>query len=175
MRWARLVLALGVAIGMAGCGLFGEQKQSLPCPQFLLLGHAADMTKFRAGPGRDVTDVEFRATINNFRGTCDHTKSGIEAEFFVEISVQRGPANLSRGASFEYFVAIPRFHPAPAGKKTFPVKVQFGENQTRILYRDEIAIEIPLAVDEVAANYDVYLGFQLDAEQLEYNRRRRAR
>ena len=28
---------------------------------------------------------------------------------------------------------------------------------------------------EVAGDYDVYLGFQLDAGQLEYNRRRRAR
>ena len=175
MRWARLVLTVGVAIGVAGCGVFGEKKQSLACPNFLLLGHAGDMTKFRTGPGRDVTDVVFRGTITNFRGTCDHTESGVEAEFFVEISVQRGPANSSREASFEYFVAIPRFHPAPAGKKTFPVKVTFEENQTRIFFRDEIAIEIPLGAGEVAANYDVYLGFQLDAEQLEYNRLRRAR
>ncbi len=48
MRWARLVLAVGVALGVAGCG--GEKKRSLPCPNFLLLGHAGDMTKFRAGP-----------------------------------------------------------------------------------------------------------------------------
>ena len=174
MRWARLVLALGVTLGVAGCG-GDEKKRSLPCPKFLLLGHAADVTTFRAGPGRDVTDVEFRATISNFRGTCDHTKIGIEAEFFVEIAVRRGPANISREASFEFFVAIPQFHPAPAGKKTFPVKVRFGEKQTRLFYRDEIAIEIPLGAGEVAGDYDVYLGFQLDAEQLEYNRRRRAR
>lgn len=175
MRWARLVLALGVAIGVAGCGLFGEQKQFLPCPKFLLLSDAGDMTKFRAGPGRDVTDVEFRATISNFLGTCDHTDSGIEAELFVEISVQRGPANVSHGARFAYFVAIPRFHPAPAGKKTFPVRVTFEDNKSRLLYRDQVAIEIPLGAGEVAASYDVYLGFQLGAAQLEFNRRRRAR
>lgn len=174
MRWARLVLALGIAIGVAGCG-GGEKKRALPCPKFLLLGHAGDMTKFRAGPGRDVTDVDFRTRITDFRGTCDHTKTGIEAEFFVEIAVERGPANTSRSASFQFFVAIPRFHPKPAGKKTFPVRVRFGENKNRLLYRDQIAIRIPLGTGEVAGDYDVYLGIQLDAEQLEYNRRRRAR
>jgi hypothetical protein len=155
--------------------MFGGAKQSLPCPNFLLLGHAGDITQFRPGPGRDVTDVEFRATITNFRGSCDHSKTGVEADFFVEFSVQRGPANRSREARFEYFVAIPRFHPAPAGKKTFPIKVTFKERQTRIFYRDEVTIEIPLRAGEIGANYDVYIGFQLDAEQLEYNRRRRAR
>jgi len=174
MRWARLVLAAGVAIGVAGCGGDGK-KRSLPCPNFLLLGHAGDMTKFRAGAGRDVTDVDFRTTITNFHGTCDHTKSGVEAEFFVEIAVQPGPANTSHEASFKFFVAIPRFHPKPAGKKTFPVRVRFGENKNRLLYRDQIAIQIPLGAGEVAGDYDVYLGFQLDAGQLEYNRRRRAR
>ncbi len=175
MRMARLALTVCIALGVAGCGLFGGGKRSLPCPNFLLLGNAGDMTQFRIGPGRDVTDVEFRATITNFRGNCDHSKTGVEAEFFVEIAIQRGPANRSREARFEYFVAIPRFHHAPAGKKTFPVKVTFEERQTRIFYRDEITIEIPLRAGEVAASYDVYIGFQLDAEQLEYNRRRRAR
>ena len=171
MRTARLALAVCAALGVAGCGA----KRSLPCPNFLLLGHAGNMTQFRAGPGRDVTDVEFRAVITDFRGNCNHTKSAIEAEFFVEFAVHRGPANASREASFEYFVAIPRFHPAPAGKKRFRVKLSFGERQTRVLYRDEIRLEIPLRGDEVGPDYDVYIGFQLDAEQFEYNRRRRAR
>ena len=173
MRWARLVLALGIAFGLAGCG--EEEKRAAPCPNFLLLGHAGNMTKFRDGPGRDVTDVEFRARIVNFLGSCDHTDSGIEAELFVEVAVQRGPANRSREASFEYFVAIPKFHPAPAGKKTLPVTVKFEENKSRLVYRDQVLIEIPLGDKDVAANYDVYLGFQLSAEQLEFNRRRRAR
>jgi hypothetical protein len=174
MRWARFVLAVGVAIGVTSCA-GDDKKRSLPCPNFLLLGHAGHMAKFRAGAGRDVTDVNFRTTITNFRGTCDHTKNGVEAEFFVEIAVERGPANTSREASFEFFVAIPRFHPKPAGKKTFPVRVRFEENKNWLLYRDEIAIEIPLGAGEAAGDYDVYLGLQLDAEQLEYNRRRKAR
>lgn len=164
-----------IMLGVTGCGVFGEKRRALPCPNFLILGEAEDMTQFRAGPGRDITDVEFRAAIVNFRGTCEHTRSVVEAEFFVEIVIRRGPANRSREASLEYFVAIPRFHPAPAGKKTFAVKVTFEANETRVFYRDEIALEIPLGSGEVGANYDVYLGFQLDPEQLEYNRRRRAR
>ena len=175
MRWARHVLALGVAVGVAGCETVDERKRALPCPNFLLLGHAEGMTKFSDGPGRDVTDVNFRTNITNFLGSCDHTASGIEAELFVDITVERGPANRSHEASFEYFVAIPRFHPAPAGKKILPITVTFEENKKWLVYRDQISIEIPLGNKEVAAKYDVYLGFQLGAAQLEFNRRRRAR
>ncbi len=175
MRLTGLTAVACVGLVVAGCGVFGEKRRKLPCPNFLVLGHAEDMTQFRAGPGRDITDVEFRAAIVDFRGTCDHTRSEVEADFYIEITVRRGPANRSRAASFEYFVAIPRFHPSPAGKKTFPVNVTFKENQTRLRYRDEIRLKIPLGSGEVGASYDVYLGLQLDPEQVEFNRRRRAR
>ena len=174
MGWARHLLALSVVVGMTGCNLVDEEKRSLPCPNFLLLAHAERMTKFSDGTGRDVTDVDFSTKITNFQGSCDHITSGIEIELFVEISVHRGPANRSRKANFEYFVAIPRFHPAPAGKKILPVTVVF-ENKNRLVYRDQIYIEIPLSDKEVAANYDVYLGFQLTNKQREFNRRRRTR
>jgi hypothetical protein len=174
MRWAGLALAAGLAAGIAGCG--GDKKPvAPPCPNFLLLGNAGDITKFRPGQGRDITDVVFRAKIQNFRGSCAHTKTGVEAEFFVDMSIERGPANTARAANLEYFVAIPKFHPKPAGKQTFPVSVRFGENQNQLIYRDEISIEIPLAKNETASDYDVYLGFQLSPEQLEFNRRRQGR
>ena len=106
MQLVKLALVIGVVLGVAGCGVFGEKKPNRPCPNFLLLGGAENMTQFRAGPGRDVTDVDFRAAIVDFRGTCEHTPSEVAAEFLVEIVVRRGPANRSRAASFEYFVAI---------------------------------------------------------------------
>jgi hypothetical protein len=175
MKMARLAILGGIMLVVAGCGAFGGDNRRLPCPNFLLLGNAENMTRFQAGPGRDITDIEFRAAITNFHGTCVHAASEVETEFFVEFAIQRGPANRSRQATFEFFVAIPRFHPAPAGKKTFSGTVTFGENQTRVFYRDQITLTIPLKSGETGASYDVYLGFQLDAEQLQYNMRRKAR
>ena len=174
-RWVRHLFALGVVVGVTGCNLADEKKLSPPCPNFLLLAHAERMTKFSVGPGRDVTDVNFSTKITNFHGSCDHTSRGIETDLFVEFSVQRGPANRSREASFEYFVAIPRFHPAPAGKKILPITVKFEGNKKRLVYRDQIHLKIPLGDMEVAANYDVYIGFQLTNKQLEFNRRRPTR
>ena len=175
MRWARHLLALSVVVGVTSCNFVGENKQPPPCPNFLLLAQAERMTKFSDGPGRDITDVDFNTKITNFQGSCDHTESGIEAELFIEIAVQRGPANRSRKANFEYFIAIPRFHPAPAGKKILPITVKFKENKNRLVYRDRVYLEIPLGHKDIAANYDVYLGFQLTGKQLKFNRRRPAR
>ena len=175
MRWARYLLALGVVVGVTGCNFVDEKKLHPRCPNFLLLAHAERMTKFNDGPGHDITDVDFSTKITNFMGSCDHTISGIEAELFVEISVHRGPGNRSRKASFEYFIAIPRFHPAPAGKKILRITVKFNEKKNQLVYRDRIYLGIPLGHKDIAANYDVYLGFQLTGKQLKFNRRRPAR
>jgi hypothetical protein len=174
LRRAMGVLVACAALGAAGCDMFkSAPKRPQPCPHFLLLGDADTLTDFRPGPGRDVTDVDTRAAIANFQGKCDYVDDDmVEVQLLIDFVVQRGPANESGEAAFRYFVAIPRFHPEPAGKKIFDVKLKFEDRRTRLGYRDEIYLEFPIGPSEVGASYEVYMGFQLTTEQLEYNRRR---
>ena len=129
------------------------------------------MERFVPGRGRDLTDVIFRANIADFQGSCEHDDDEVEVTLQVAFVVQRGPANKSRRADFEYFVAIPKFHPSPEGKRRFRVTVPFQANQTKVIYRDEIAMTIPLKKGERGVKYDVYIGFQLTADEIRRNRR----
>jgi hypothetical protein len=171
-RGGGLAVAAAVAVVLAGCGMFDRDKRTAPCPRFLILGGANELTKFRAGPGRDATDVAFRATVADFNGSCEYDRNLILVKLFV-FDVVRGPAMGVREAAFDYFVALPQFHPAPAGKRVFPVAARFEGDLQRLSYRDAIELTIPIKDKEIGADYEVYLGFQLAPDEVEYNRTRR--
>jgi hypothetical protein len=166
-------LAVLAAAALAGCGLFEKDRRTAACPRFLILGGAEEVTKFRPGAGRDPTDVAFRATVSDFNGTCEYDADKVRVKLYVVFDLVRGPANAARAANFEYFIALPQFHPQPAGKRIFTVNARFEGELQRVAYRDAIDLTIPVKEKEVGADYEVYLGFQLTPEEAEYNRSRR--
>ncbi|NQU69204.1 MAG: hypothetical protein HQ514_01575 [Rhodospirillales bacterium] len=170
-----LLLSLAIAGTVAGCSVFESDKYRAPCPNFLILGLGDNLVKFIPGPGRDVTDIKFEAKIVDFAGSCEHDPKGVSVTLNIAFAVKRGPANRERRADLSYFVAIPKFFPAKEGKRVFPIAVGFKKNQSRVIYRDEIEMRIPLKPKEVGANYDVYLGFELSEAELDYNRSRTRR
>jgi len=172
-RGAGLAVVAAAAVVLAGCGLFDREKRTAPCPRFLILGGATEVTKFRPGPGRDPIDIAFRATVADFNGTCEYSRNSVLVKLYVVFDVVRGPAPGTREAAFDYFVALPQFHPAPAGKRVFSVKTRFEGELQRFAFRDAVDLSIPIKDKELGADYEVYLGFQLTPEEVEYNRAHR--
>ena len=168
---ARAAGALGLALVVAGCG--GGERQP-PCPKIFLANETSVLTRFREGPGRDITDVVFEAELLGYSGSCKYERNMVSVELNVDFAVTRGPAGANR-VRFEYFVAVPRLFPDPAGKRVFDVDAEIPADQRRIQFRDEILLEIPLANRNEGPANEIYVGFQLAPEELEYNRRRRAR
>ena len=174
LHWTRtfaVVAALGLVT--AACGLF-EKSVVHRCPAVFILEDAKDLTRFKPGPGRDITDILFEAEIVNFKGSCGYDEDDGEAEIelLVQIRVERGPANKKRDIAFEYFVAIPDFQSQPEGKRILPVKGAFENNRTRLVYEDELTMTIPVKVPADGAALEIVLGFQLTPEELKFNRSR---
>lgn len=174
LRNIGLVASLGLLV--AACGLF-DKDTVYRCPAVFILQDAKDLTKFKPGPGRDITDILFEAEIVDFRGDCDYDEDDGEAtiDLLVQVRVERGPANKNRDIAFEYFVALPSFQSQPEGKRVLPVKGAFGENRTRLVYQDELQMTIPVKTPTDGAALEIILGFQLTPEELKFNRSRRQR
>ena len=109
------------------------------------------------------------------QGTCEFDDDGVEVNMDMDMMISGGPAVEPGPIDLYYFVAIPRFHPDPAGKKVFNrgyTIPRSGPRRERIT-ESNIRVYIPLESEIVAGGYIIYLGFQLTNEQLEYNRSRR--
>jgi len=172
LRTTLAVSALGLVL--TGCGLL-DKSVKYACPQVFLLDDARDMTKFKPGPGRDITDILFEAEIVNFVGDCDYDEGQAEIELSVQIRVERGPANKGREIAFEYFVAFPKYESQSEGKSVFNVVGAFEGNRTRMIYRDDLEMTIPVKVPTDGAALEIVLGFQLTPEELKFNRSRKQR
>lgn len=161
--------ALALTI-LSGCAL----EPVPPCPEIRIDSNTSTLTKFKPGEGRDITDVMYQAEIVSFEGTCQFDDDGVEAVMDVDMMVSGGPAVEPGQIDLYYFVAIPRFFPDPAGKKVFSrkYKIPSGGPRRERLTESNVRIFIPLEDKLTAAGYDVYLGFQLTDEQLQYNRQR---
>lgn len=173
-RFAAAITA-GLCVVLAGCGIFGGKTAKRQCPPVLLLDHARDLTKFRDGPGRDITDIEFRARIVNFTGGCDYDGDEVTVNLGVDILVERGTADVADKAAFTYFVAIPVFFPNAAGKRVFEAKAAFEDRQRRTVFHDDLRLKIPIARGTPPNTASIYVGLQLSEEQLRYNRARTVR
>ena len=166
--------AAAVALAVSACG--GEDRfAERICPRVQVLEYAGSLTEFAPGPGRDVTDVVLRGRIAGFRGECKVEEKSVAVDLAVEFSLERGPANRTGKGRFAHFVAIPEFHPAAVGKRVFPVEIEFESGSNRALFRDAVAIEIPLTGQRSAKDFNVFIGFQLERSQLEHNQSGAAR
>jgi len=156
---------------LSACGAFGSKNLPPRCPEVLLLKHANSVTYFKLGSGRDITDVLATIAIVDFKGECKYNRKRTKADITLSVAfdVRRGPADRSRAIDFHYFVAIPKFHPAPQGKSIFPLQAKFRGNQIRLNLIDEIRLEIPLPLRPKIDEYSIYMGIQLTPQQLEYN------
>lgn len=162
--------ALSLAPFLASCSLI-EKKEPPPCPPVYILGDTATLTKYREGKGRDLTDVEFEAEIQGYKGDCSYDEKGAVVELQVSFAVKRGPADDDRKANFEYFAAVPLFYPSPDAKAVFPVTLTFPEATNYVRHTDEsIVMRVPVKDADIIQKYEIYLGFQVNQEELNRNR-----
>ncbi len=175
---ARGAAALALLGALGGCGIFDKKEPPAPCPQIRIDRDTAQLTRF-TGSGTDLTDTLVTAEVLGYTGTCKVKADAHEVEMALNVTFQAtvGPATPaqpdgSRRQRFSYFVALPDFYPHPAGKQVFEAEVVFPPNVNQVRYRDgEVTLRIPLTKSVSSGDVRVYLGMQLDRDQLEFNRR----
>jgi hypothetical protein len=174
LPWRGGLAAVAAVVLTAGCSVFTKPAQSPPCPRVLLVPGFDEASAWRAGPGRDPTDLRYRLQIADAQGTCRYDKDALSVELTVRILAERGPAAAEGGpADLEYFVALADPQENILNKAVFKVRVNLPAGQTRASFPDEIQMpRIPLARRDAGPDYSILLGFQLSPEEAARNRRR---
>jgi hypothetical protein len=166
-------LAVCAAILGLAAACSSTQKTNLPCPGVSIVGELATLTKFREGPGRDLTDVSYQAGLRDLSGSCKYDDKGVGIEMRISVIADRGPANTDRTIDVPYFVAISNPEGAIVAKQIFSSRLDFPAGQNRIGSIEELTEQIPLAKGTSGGGYRVMVGFQLNADELTFNRRQR--
>lgn len=179
MSAAPTAVAATVAVALAAQLVAGCSSKEPPpsCPRVAVLAGTGSLTRFGPGGGRDLTDVDFQASIVDVATACrDIGKKSDRpvAKVLVApiILTDRGPANSSRQADFAYFVSVVDVEQRILNKRTFPVRIDFPGNRSRVVLRDDdppIVIEVPNPTGVGARGYEIIVGIQLDRDEIDYN------
>lgn len=163
---SRLLLGfVGLSL-LAGCA--GE-PETRPCPRAVVLNDASRQVKFN-GPGRDLTDVLFEASIETGRLVCEYDDDVLDVDLQVQVVALRGPANNDRLANIRYFVAVSQTDRTVLARESFDIAIPFPGNRTRVSGLEEIGQVISLPAGLDGGDYLIYVGLELSREELEYNR-----
>lgn len=146
-----------------------------PCPKVSIISDGATVTRFREGTGRDLTDVTAQGQIVDVAVACDYDRRGVDVALQVAIAAVRGPADRSRVAEFDYFVAVADPQRNILAKEVFRVGFRFPQNEQRVGTVEEIEPRIPLKARADGVDYQIVVGFQLTPEEIEWNRTQRPR
>lgn len=181
----RPILSFGLIMTLAACGSFNPFREAKPepCPRITILKNTASQTVFKEGEGRDLIDVIHEASLVNVYSACiydvdyDSRAGTITMQVAPEVQAMRGPANSTKKAEFEYFVALVDDNEKILNKSIFPMMIGFPGNLTRNQIREEEPVNITIPTDgsKDGEDYEVYVGMQLTAEQMEYNVKKNAR
>ncbi len=169
------VFCLSVTLG--ACAELSNAPPPPPCPPVTTLGDAAIITRFIEGPGRDLIDIDFTGKITHLSGKCtyeyfsDAGDGEVRVNVRPEFRIERGAANKDRSAKFEYFVSILDYQGNILDKQTFPYSANYWKNRQTIIDRDApVELTIPLNSGQTGRDFNIYVGFQLSREELNYNR-----
>jgi len=172
----RVGLVTALALIVAGCGWWtGENRKverARGCPNAGILADAQQMTEYRPGPGRDITDVAYRWELLDAVADCSYSDNMIDVDYALSMSVTVGPAATRRLVTAPIFVAVTRNGESILQKTSFEAEVEFEPGRRVAVYtRTFTGLEFEVGEDD-GALYDIVLGFQLTPEQVQENRSR---
>lgn len=153
-----------------------REKPEANCPRGLIPADSASITRFRDGPGRDLTDVVAEGEIADMLIQCKYDKRSVTVDLQIAIAGDRGPADRSRAAEFDYWIAILDPQQNVVTKQLAKVRFQFTDNRTRLgQILSDFEPYIPLADLKQGPEYQIVVGFQLTPEELAWNRSNKSR
>lgn len=173
-----------LALGLSACTTYQNFVDTfqdpivLKCPKYLVLTDAANITKFKNGPGRDLIDVDFEGEIIGVQLGCQSdidrdSKTGtLEVDVILRMVATRGPANRDRKARFDYFVRVLDIKGEILQGKDMTVTINFPGNKSRVPFRSQpLTLELlDISPNRTNRYYRIFTGFKTTREQLQFNR-----
>jgi hypothetical protein len=171
-----LLLALLACLDLAGCASTRHRAREakkpevkVACPKAEVLADARSVVQFKEGTGRDLTDIQYQAQVNQLQSRC---KNRGESEASIDITASftawLGPAAPGHTLSLPYFVAVTRGDDI-LSKENFTVDIGFEKEARQTTVAAEVK-RLPISLERGEQPVEVVVGIQLTPEQVAYNR-----
>ncbi len=153
-----------LALLLSACA--GSKPAPPACPTVLLLKGAERTAGYRTSGARPA-DLEHLAVLKNLVSACGYDQTGAEVALRFELIAERGPAYpAGKPLLLTYFVATLDPDQAVLSKPLLTSEVVFPEGQNVAGNVEEMTVLLPGVGPADGGRYRVYVGFQLDGNEL---------
>jgi hypothetical protein len=166
--------ALGLLLGLAGCGLFQGKPQEA-CPSAVVLQPLANTAVFPPGTLELRPEhVAFYGLLSEVDARCENTRDGVRVQLDVIVIGQRGPGSHGNEVDLHYFVAVVGPGDRILSKRPFGVHVVFPKEALRAGVTDHIEELIPRSAGR-GSDLAIDVGFQQTPQAIEFYKHFRGR
>jgi len=165
----RFVFLSALLLMLAACARNPFEVTVSRCLAVAVVGDVGTLTKFR-GDKQTTDDVAFTASIMDVESRCEEG-TNVRSEVAFYIGAQSGPALANRTVTIPYFVAVLKDNSQIVSKKIFDVTLNFDD--TGYAYSQQVVGQIIPTIEQARRyNYELLLGFQMNAQDAVYNMER---
>ncbi len=146
-----------------------SSKKKGVCPRIAILAQAGELTQL-ASDGA----IAYRAEMTNVVVECEYETGDLQqmtANVTTRMRITKGPGMQGETARFSYFVSVTDRRGNVLNKRVFPVTVNFRGRQS-VTISDGSWQFYRLIRGGTGLSYEIWIGYQLNEGQLEYNRRK---
>ncbi|WP_417451355.1 hypothetical protein [Kordiimonas sp.] len=165
----RFALLAVVAFTLAACNRSPLEVVVSRCPAVAVVGDMNTLTKFK-GEGRSTDDVMYTASIMDVISSCTEEEA-VDSRVEFSVGATAGPAFSGREITLPYFVAILKDNSQIVSKEVFEVTLRF-DSKGFARSKEVVTQHIPTIAQARRYNYEVLLGFQMDAQDVVFNMER---
>lgn len=165
---SRTLLCSFFALGFIG--LFAPAYAAdQDCPLTRKVRFADMAVQFKPGVPASLDSIQYGAKIGEVFGACTLKNGILDVKLDIRFTVERGAKAEKYVFPIPYFIVVYRTGDQAIQKLPKTVEANFGRN-TMGTFNAEISEKIKVAASDNLQNLEIFIGFQLTPEQLEYNK-----
>ncbi len=165
----RFVFLAALTLMLAACNRSPLEVVVSRCPAVAIVGDMGTLTRFK-GEGRTTDDVQYTASIMDVTTECAEGES-VQNTVTFYVGGNTGPAFAGREVTIPYFVAVLKDNSQIVSKEIYDVTLRFDRDGFA-RSREVVRQLVPTIEQARRYNYEVLLGFQMDAQDVVYNMER---
>ncbi len=149
--------------------------QQSSCPAVVIIPELSLLTQFAGGQSHSANSEQVRTRFDRASAQCRNSTSMVEVVLSLNFTSALGPAGIKDSkvqANYvaPYFVSVVSETGEIISKDVFALSLVFPKGQTNIMATETLRQTIPLSSTLSPATYRIMIGFQLDGNDLLYNR-----
>lgn len=169
---------LGLAVLMSGFLFLSgcstpDPYAVVPCPYIGVLADAKEITRFKTGGSRDVSDLEVHGEITRVDFSCvkPDNKNFVQVRTTVHTRFEQGMAAVGDQYGFNIFMVLSEREDRILKKQDVGLRVEF-KGDRKVVTRETTIKNLRLPVEGALSPelHNIYLGFQLTPAEVAYNR-----